>query len=355
FGLALATTARAAAEELQADAAEPFQFGFAKADVTPERPLRLSGYGNRVEPFTGIDERLWARAMVLRSDGGDHVLVAVDSIGVPGTFTKDVLERLHKRFGIERERFVICCTHSHTAPHVAAGLMNLFATPLTEEQKQATEEYSARLADQIVNAVAAAVADLKPGRMSVGHGKVGFAANRRVVKDSRWSGFGVNPKAPVDHSVPVLKITDLDGKLRGIVFNYACHCTTLTGAHNRVNGDWAGYAAMNLEEKHPGTVALCTIGCGADANPEPRGELEMAQAHGRALSLEVEAVLKGDMMEITAPPVASFGFAGLPIERPSLDELRGRLDDKSPQARRHAQNMLDLHEKMGRLPETYPA
>ncbi len=57
---------------------------------------------------------------------------------------------------------------------------------------------------------------------------------------------------------------------------------------------------------------------------------------------------------VTAKPVGSFGFAGLPFDRPSKEELTNKLNDNSPQVAQHAKNMLETLERMGRLPETYP-
>lgn len=335
--------------------AEPMQFGFSKVDVTPKTPIRLAGYGNRERPFEGVVQQLFTRTMALQADGGElHVLVSVDTIGFPGSLTTSIARRLEEAHGITRERFVLCCTHSHTAPHLEGYAPNLFAVPLDLDEEAKTAEYTKWLADRVVEGVALAIEDLAPGEMLEGTGEVGFAVNRRVLKNGRWSGFGVFREGPADHSLPVLKIVDADGKLRGIVFNYACHCTTLTGNYNNVSGDWAGYAAEYLEETHDGATALCTIGCGADANPEPRGELLMAEAHGRALSLQVDKVLSGDMRAIAAKPTASFGYAGLPVDRPELSELRANLESGTPQVKRHAQNMLALEKRMGRLPESYP-
>ena len=335
--------------------AESMKFGFSKLDVTPQEPIRLAGYGNRDRPFEGIVQSLWTRTMAMQADGGElHVLVSVDTIGFPGTLTTSIARRLESRHGITRERFVLCCTHSHTAPHLDGYAPNLFAVPLDLDEQAKSSQYTQWLADQVVEGVDRAIKDLAPGRMFHGQGKAGFAVNRRVLQDGRWTGFGVNRDGPVDHSVPVLKIVGADEKLRGIVFNYACHCTTLTGRYNKVSGDWAGYAAEYLEEKHAGATALCTIGCGADANPEPRGELLMAEAHGRALSLQVNQVLTGKLREIRSQPTGSFGYAGLPVDRPEPSELRANLDSDRPQVKRHAQNMLALEKRMGRLPESYP-
>ncbi|MBX3439173.1 MAG: hypothetical protein KF861_16910, partial [Planctomycetaceae bacterium] len=128
------------------------QFGFGKADITPTQPLRLSGYGNRSEPAEGVDEPLWVRSMAIREgDSGPLcVVVSVDTIGVPGTLTRDIHRRIAARHDIPRSQFVLCCTHSHTAPHIAVGLTNLFATPLTDDQRQDLENYAQRLSDQIV-------------------------------------------------------------------------------------------------------------------------------------------------------------------------------------------------------------
>lgn len=337
----------------------PWSFGFARVDITPEEPLRLSGYGSRTEPFEGVDESLFVRAMVLRAgaEGKPHVLVSVDTIGFPAALTNAIHARLEKRHGLARSRFVVCCTHSHTAPHVARGLDNLFAKPLDEDERRATAAYTDRLEEAVVRAVGVALEDLSPGRLFVTTGRVDFARNRRVLENGKWTGFGENPRGPVDHSLPVLHVTDPTGRrTRGIVYGYACHCTTFGGEHNRVNGDWAGYASKQLEAEYDECVALCTIGCGADANPERDRDraLEIARSQGSKIRAEVVRLLEGRTTEVTAPPTASFGYAGLPIDRPSEEDLREELKNTRPQVRRHAEEMLDIRRRMGRLPETYP-
>ena len=77
----------------------------------------------------------------------------------------------------------------------------------------------------------AALRDLSPATIEFGEGAAGFAINRRAA---------INPNGPVDHRVPVLKIADPAGKIRGIVFGYACHNTTLTGEFYQLSGDYAG-------------------------------------------------------------------------------------------------------------------
>ncbi|QDU38200.1 Neutral ceramidase precursor [Maioricimonas rarisocia] len=336
-----------------------FQAGFARADITPTEPVRLSGYGNRDHGHEGVDHPLYVRATALKADDGPvHILVSVDTIGFPGTLTKEIFETLRQSIDLERRHLVIAYTHSHTAPHIVPGLSNLFAVPLSAEERENGERYTRLVRDTVVETVKQAVANLSPARLFYGVGEATFAQNRRVLKDGTWTGFGINPNGPVDHTLPLLRITDASGEnTRGLLFNYACHCTTFGGDYYRVNGDWAGYASQMLEESFPDAVALCTIGCGADANPHrPGGDkaLAAAKAQGEEIADEVRELVETDLREITAAPQAAFGFAGLPVDRPSLETLRENLKSPRPQVRQHAENMIATHERMGRLPETYP-
>jgi len=89
----------------------------------------------------------------------------------------------------------------------------------------------------------------------------------------------------------MLVVTDSKGTLRAILANYACHCTTLGGEFNELCGDWAGYAQEFLERDHPGVTVLVAIGCGADANPQPRPGLNFDQQHGQEIATEVNRLL----------------------------------------------------------------
>ncbi|MFN9969450.1 MAG: hypothetical protein ACK58T_06070, partial [Phycisphaerae bacterium] len=145
----------------------------------------------------------------------------------------------------------------------------------------------------LVQVALQACSNQRDATLSLGFGAAGFAMNRRVIKEGRWSGFGETPDGPVDKRVPLLAAHDSVGKLIALLANYACHCTTETGDFNQISGDWAGFAADNLEAEHPGAVALIAIGCGADANPSPRGSHEQAKMHGRTIANEVTRVLTG--------------------------------------------------------------
>lgn len=274
----------------------PVPVGVAAVDITPEYPIRLNGYGGRKTESEGVESRLQAKALAIGADAQEAaVLVAVDNCGVPARVTEEVAGRLKNRAGLLRERFVVCSTHTHCGPCLSNGIPFIFGGPLPPEQQERVDRYTRELTDALEKVALEALADRKPARLAWARGTVGFAVNRRVLKDGTWTRIGVNPKGPVDHSLPVLRVADLDGKVRAVLVGYACHCTTLGGNFNKISGDWATHACEDIERDLPGALALVVIGCGADANPEPRRGLEDAKAHGQAIAVEVKRLLKSAM------------------------------------------------------------
>ncbi len=174
---------------------------------------------------------------------------------------------------------------------MSSGLDFIFGSPLPPEQRARIERYTSTLTDAIESAALSALRDRAPASLAWGQGRAGFAANRRVLKNGKWVGFGVNPNGPVNPSLPVLTATDPAGKVRAVLFGFACHCTTLGGDFNKICAEWTGYACDEVERQSPGAVAIAIIGCGADANPEPRRNLDDAKQHGTAAAAEVNRLL----------------------------------------------------------------
>lgn len=339
---------------------DAMKFGFATRVITPTEPMRLSGYANRNKPSTGTDEELRVRAVAFETPSGErHAIVSVDLLGLPADQQQEIARRVAETHRISRERLTVGCTHTHTGPRMTTASISLLIEPFTPEELQKAIAYSDRITEEIVAVIGSALQDLQPGKLFLGEGKAGFAVNRRMLKAGKWTGFGVNPDGPVDHSVPVLKITDASGKIRGIVVNYACHPTTLGPEDNRYSPDWPGYAALALEESFPGATVVTLTGCAGDANPEPRtaggaDNSRLAIGHGRTLAEAVRRVLEQPMREISDPPVCSFGTADLKFELPSQAELEKRLTHSDPVMRLHAQNMLKIIDEKGALPSSYP-
>lgn len=265
------------------------QVGAAAVDITPDYPVRLSGYGGRRNESQGVAQRIFAKALAIGSDDeGPAVLVTVDNVGVPAAMREEVLRRLATKTKVRDERLAIASSHTHCAPMLAGVLPNLFGMDIPAEHLPAIERYTRELTDKIEQVALAALAKREPAQLAWGVGRVSFAANRR--------GF---PIKPVDHDLPVLRVVGMDGKVRTILASYACHCTTI--GIESIHGDWAGCAQEALQREFPGAIALTAIGCGADQNPNPRRTMELVVQYGEALAAEAKRLVNDKLTPVNGP------------------------------------------------------
>jgi putative membrane-bound dehydrogenase-like protein len=280
------------------------QVGVAKRDITPTYPVRLSGYAARHAESAGTLQPLFAKALAIGSDReGPAILITVDNTGVPATIRNEVVRRLHDRFGIDPAKVALCSSHSHAAPCLAGNLPTLFMEPIPPEHQVHIDRYTRELTDAIEQVAADSLRNRQPSKILRSQSKAGFAANRRTTG------------GPVDHDLPILVVTDAAGAIRAILASYACHCTTLGSDTNQVCGDWAGYAQQGIENDFPGAIALISIGCGADANPSPRGSTDFASTHGREIAASVKDALSRTLFPVRGRLECRVEPTSLPFDR----------------------------------------
>ena len=308
-------------------AADPeWRVGVARTKITPEQPVFLAGYASRNKPFERVETDLFAKALALEDRQGNRaVLVTTDLIGLSAAVAEPICERLHETAGLARQQILLNSSHIHTGP--ALSLSGAPAENRSSGDAERTVAYTKQLQGKIVDVVRQALKHLEPARLSHGVGVVNFVMNRREFTP-RGVILGVNARGQADRSVPVLRIESPDGKLRAVLFGAACHNTTLTDKDYMVSGDYAGYAQSYVETQHPRAEALFMIGCAGDANPYPRGSLELARAHGESLGKEVCRVLATRLQPVRGPLHVAFDKADLPLQTPpareELDKLAAR-------------------------------
>jgi hypothetical protein len=323
--------------------AADYQAGVARAVITPEKPIYLSGYANRNRPSEGVVHDLWAKALAIEDNRrGRAVVVTTDIIGYPRWLSDLIGARVEKEYGLDRSRLVLNASHTHTGPMMHRNLEIMFE--LKPDERQVVEEYSRKLADQVVQLVGAALKDLAPANLSFGNGKGSFAINRRQASE-RGVRLGVNPGGPSDHDVPVLKVSSPDGKLRAVLFGYACHNTTLGGDFYQISGDYAGHAQIDIEKAHPGAAAMFLMLCGADQNPNPRGKPDLPPQHGAALAAEVNRVLGGRLPRVRGRLRAAYQLLDLNFAPHSRETFEPRLTETNVWRVRHAKAMLQLFDE----------
>ena len=317
-----------------------FEAGVARAKITPEGPIWMSGFMGRERPSEGVRDDLWAKALALRDAGGVTVIVTADLIGLPGAMTDRVAAALEKRHRVPRARVLFNASHTHTGPVVEGNLPTMF--DLTAGHQRRVHEFAVRLEAKLAEVAEAAIADLAPARLAVANGSVGFAANRRVVSPEGVK-FGVDRSAPSDHDVPVIRVTAPDGRVRAVLFGYACHNTTMGGAMH-ISGDWAGAAQRAVERSHTGATALFLMLCGGDQGPDPKGSYEEAATNGETLAREVDRVLAGKLDAVAGPVRAGWQVIRLNLEPHTRQTFERDREHKDASMARRARAMVRAYD-----------
>jgi hypothetical protein len=318
--------------------------GTASIDITPTQSLWMAGFAARKQASQGVALPLHAKALALKCGRGPAaVLVTTDRLGLTARITDRVSAAVRRRDRIPRANLLFNASHTHCGPVVDEQLS--VAYDLSDSQWAALRTYAALLEEKLIAVIHDALARLEPVAISYGRGDAGFAANRRVK---------FTPDGPVDHSVPLLRVDRRDGRPLAIVFGYACHNTTLQDGFVEFHGDYAGVAQAELERRHPGATALFMMGCGADANPKPRGTLELVQAHGTALADAVDRALP-DATPVAPALHTSYGTVDLPfVGQAARERWKQQLDIDEVYLRRHAALMQATVQRDGHLPAAQP-
>ncbi len=307
-------------------ASEVLKAGVAKIDITPVKPVTLSGYRARKDLSQGVHDPLSARAVAFEENGKRLVLVSTDILGFyDGTsevFRKTITEACH----LEPSELFLSAIHTHSAP-----------TPTLDSVKGHTNniEYTKFLENRLVTVVQDAISKAVPVNMGAGSGISPVGINRREVvagKDGKpVIRLGRNPDLLTDREVQVLKITEA-GKSNqcAVIFAYATHSTSLGGRNYIVSGDVHGLAEQFVEN-YLGNGVVAPAFAGASGNIDPcfrvlpefrtgNGWIPEPVLLGTMLGEEVVNVLNGIKKLSAGGPVRT-AFRTLNLEgKPAKDD-----------------------------------
>ncbi|HSA09628.1 MAG TPA: neutral/alkaline non-lysosomal ceramidase N-terminal domain-containing protein [Candidatus Paceibacterota bacterium] len=323
--------------------------GVARSNITPTNSLWMAGYAARTRPAEGKAMDLWLKALALEDAAGHRaVIVSADLLAIRGGLYRRCLPRLKEKFGLEPAQILLTASHTHCGPLLSNRRGSLDGP---------AGEYEAELEEKIIETAGRALADLAPARLAAGEGKTDFAANRRNNAESKRARLAAEGAlaGPVDHAVPVLGAYRPDGRLRAVLFGYACHNTTLTGSFCQWCGDYAGFAQARLEANHPGATAVFFVGCAGDQDPVVRGSLDLARRYGEQLAGAVQKVLSEPSATLAPTLRTLMETVKLNLgEVPTTTELEKLARSQTPYVRRWATNLQAAMKSGTPLERTHP-
>jgi neutral ceramidase len=324
--------------------------GVAKVAVTPETSMWMAGYASRNKPSEGKVHDLYVKALALEDQEGHRlVFVTADLISIPRDLRNWLQDECQKKYSLSPDSLLMNASHTHCGPELRSSKVSLYGA--AAEQVSHTENYYNNLKQQVLELVGTALQNLQPAKIGYTHGRAGFAMNRRLPTETEPRNAPY-PDGPVDHDVPILKVESEAGELKALLFGYACHNTTL--GFYQFCGDYAGFAQYDLETAFPGAVAMFMTGCGGDQNPQPRGELALAEHHGSTLAIAVKAGLLGPVRPIEGTLRSAIEPVELEFSTPpNRDELETLQQSKVEYSQRRATALLKQLDEQGRIPTDY--
>lgn len=328
--------------------------GVAKAVITPETSVWLAGYGSKRAPDGKLHD-IWMKSLALEApDGKRAILVTSDFQGVPKEMSDAVFLILKKKHNLERHQVMITFSHNHCGPRLGLDLVDYY--PIEAEQVKLVDEYTDLMVRKMADMIGESITNLAPASLKMGEGHATFAVNRRNNKEAEVPSIiakGEPLKGPVDHTVPVMTVTDKDNKPMAILFGYACHPTTLN--FTKWCGDYPGFAQILIEKNHPGALAMFVNTCGGDQNPLPRRQVELCEKYGKMLADGVEEALKKPLKTIQPGLKTSFELIELPYEKIiTRPELEVATRDANAVRKRWAERMIKKLDAGEKFATSYP-
>ena len=232
------------------------KIGLAEVNYKPDVGLDLVGnYRGDDYASRGIHDSLYAKALVAEDGNGEKVAVlSIDICNLPKESVNFMREYIGSQSDIKPENIMIMATHTHSGPR--SGL-----------NAPKAKEFLTRAA----GAVLLANERLVPTIISAGRSQeTRISHNRRLrAKDGTthmcWEklepGYIVEPWGSIDPEVITLTF-EQEGKETGVLVNFGCHVTTLTGNNWLYSADYPGYLAEAVKRvKGKDFVSMFCNGC----------------------------------------------------------------------------------------------
>ena len=237
--------------------------GAARIDITPQNPVRMSGYASRKELSTGVHDPLSARVLAFEIGGKRLILVSTDLIGFYDGTAEHLRGALVNELDLEPSQLFLSAIHTHAGPSLSTNLARSHPNNV---------EYTATLQQKLTEAIGQAIGDLEPAVLGLGVGYSPVGVNRRELRISSDGQsaivLGRNPYGPTDKEVLVLRVAGTDDRTKAVAFGYATHATCLGPGNTLISGDVLGLAEQ-LVERVLGSHVIAPAFAGASGDIDP--------------------------------------------------------------------------------------
>ena len=262
--------------------------GAATADITPDKPVPLTGYRS-VRISQGIRSRCTANVLAIEARDGERIvdqaiLVSCDLCvirpGIQDGFRRLVQDRIPD---FDIQKLFLAATHTHTAPVLMQNRYQGYGTAMQPK------DYVPFMFERMAAAVVEAWKNRSPGAVAWGLGHAVVGCNRRAVfADGTAVMYGKTdtPKflgieGYEDHAVDVLLFYDRQKTLKAAAITLACPAQSVSGS--KLSADFWHDVRKLLHERHG--EELCVLGFCAPAGDQAPNLLVRKKSEARMNAL----------------------------------------------------------------------
>jgi neutral ceramidase len=252
--------------------------GTASINITPEVPIPMSGYRSRTNPFEGIHDSIYARAIVFSDGKNKAAIISAEIIGFSNSFCEETFSLIEQEVGIKKEFIQLTVVHNHSGP-----VTRVYQDDVSPE----VIAYAEELQKKLVSLVIEADRGLQPVSMGAGKGECRMNINRRAEDGKGNIQLGRNPYGPCDHEVGVVRIDNAKGNIMSLLLNWPCHAVVMGPRNYFISGDWPGATSRFIEDSldYP-VVSPILIGASGDINPIYGPHIDFVDVNSYAYALE---------------------------------------------------------------------
>ncbi len=249
------------------------QAGFARLDCIPEDPLVHIAGGNATDdPATdGLLDNLAVTCIALKEGDQTFLIYTCDVVDIVD-FYKAVEKGVSTATGVPVENIILNSTHTHSAPTLKPGDLNL----------PGAANYLGKFSATCTEAGTAAIADLSPvGDVSYGsimtedmvrvrHYRMNDGStygNGHGTSDGLASGYKEH-LYPSDPECQVIRLSrTAEDKKDIVMFNLGAHATIVSGSHTSALSADFPFPARQFVEENAGVHAAYFIAAAGDQTP----------------------------------------------------------------------------------------
>ncbi len=229
-------------------------------DITPPIGISMCGYFARAGVSNSLERPLTATAAVLASGGKKIVVLGCDLISILNPVVDEIRVDIAAALGTAVDGVLINYSHTHCGPNTWDLSWE------SEDQKRLQRSYLDNLKRLLIGCAVTADRQMRPARIGTAHGSSHIGINRRELDESGKIFLGENPDGPMDPTVGVVRIDEMNGRPMAVLFSYGCHTVTMGPKFLGLTPDFPG-PARELIENATGATSIFLQAAAGDINP----------------------------------------------------------------------------------------